>query len=35
MAFDTHPVTPDRVDDFVKVANPNRRASHAGVCRTG
>ena len=28
MAFDTHPVTPDRVDDFVKVANPNRRASH-------
>ena len=28
MAFATHPVTPDRVDDFVKVANPNRRASH-------
>jgi GNAT superfamily N-acetyltransferase len=28
MAFDTRPVTPDRVDDFVKVANPNRRAGH-------
>jgi GNAT superfamily N-acetyltransferase len=28
MAFDTRPATPDRVDDFVKVANPNRRASH-------
>lgn len=28
MAFDTCPVTPDRVDDFVTVANPNRRASH-------
>jgi GNAT superfamily N-acetyltransferase len=28
MAFDTRPVTPDRVDDFVRVANPNRRASH-------
>ena len=28
MAFDTRPVTPDRVDDFVAVANPNRRASH-------
>lgn len=28
MAFVAHPVTPDRVDDFVKVANPNRRASH-------
>lgn len=28
MAFDTSPVTPDRVDDFVTVANPHRRASH-------
>jgi GNAT superfamily N-acetyltransferase len=28
MTFDTRPVTPDRVDDFVTVANPNRRASH-------
>ena len=28
MAFEVHPVTPDRVDDFVAVANPNRRASH-------
>ena len=26
-AFETHPVTPDRVDDVVEVANPNRRAS--------
>ncbi|MCX6466702.1 MAG: GNAT family N-acetyltransferase [Pseudonocardiales bacterium] len=28
MAFDVRPVTPDRVDDFVAVANPNRRATH-------
>ena len=28
MAFDTRPVTPDRVDDFAAVANPNRRSSH-------
>ena len=28
MAFDTRPVTPDRVDDFVAVVNPNRRATH-------
>lgn len=28
MDFETHPVTPDRVDDFVAVANPNRRATH-------
>ena len=28
MAFDTRPVTPDRVADFVTVANPNRRATH-------
>jgi len=28
MAFATRPVTPDRVDDFVTVVNPNRRASH-------
>jgi GNAT superfamily N-acetyltransferase len=26
--FETHPVTPDRVDDFVAVVNPNRRATH-------
>ena len=28
MAFETHPVTPERVDDFATVVNPNRRASH-------
>ena len=28
MAFNTRPVTPERVDDFVAVANPNRRANH-------
>jgi hypothetical protein len=28
MVFATRPVTPERVDDFVAVANPNRRASH-------
>jgi GNAT superfamily N-acetyltransferase len=28
MAFETHPVTPDRLDDFVSVTNPNRRATH-------
>ncbi|MCO1654839.1 GNAT family N-acetyltransferase [Pseudonocardia humida] len=28
MVFQTHPVTPERVDDFVAVANPNRRATH-------
>lgn len=28
MTFATHPVTPDRVDDFVAVVNPNRRVSH-------
>ena len=28
MVFDARPVTPDRVDDFVAVVNPNRRASH-------
>jgi GNAT superfamily N-acetyltransferase len=28
MAFDTRAVTPERVDDFVTVANPNRRATH-------
>jgi hypothetical protein len=26
--FETHPVTPDRVDDFAAVANPNRRRTH-------
>jgi len=35
MAFDTHPVTPDRVDDFVKVTNPIAGRATAGVCRTG
>jgi GNAT superfamily N-acetyltransferase len=28
MTLDIRPVTPDRIDDFVRVANPNRRASH-------
>jgi GNAT superfamily N-acetyltransferase len=28
MAFTVQPVTPDRVDDFVAVANPRRRANH-------
>jgi GNAT superfamily N-acetyltransferase len=28
MAFTTHPVTPDRFDDFADVVNPNRRATH-------
>ena len=28
MTFDVHPVTPDRVDDFVAVVNPNRRVTH-------
>ena len=28
MAFDTRPVTPDRVDDFAAVVNPHRRPSH-------
>lgn len=28
MAFLTRPVTPDLIDDFVAVANPNRRANH-------
>jgi GNAT superfamily N-acetyltransferase len=28
VAFRTHPVTADRVDDFAAVVNPNRRASH-------
>ncbi len=28
MVFEIHPVTPDRVDDFVAVTNPNRRATH-------
>lgn len=26
--MEIHPVTPDRVDDFVAVVNPNRRATH-------
>jgi GNAT superfamily N-acetyltransferase len=28
MGFEVRPATPDRVDDFVAVANPNRRATH-------
>lgn len=28
MAFETRPIAPERIDDFVAVANPNRRASH-------
>ena len=26
--FETHPLTPDRFEDFADVVNPNRRASH-------
>jgi GNAT superfamily N-acetyltransferase len=28
MAWETHPVTPDRFEDFVDVINKNRRANH-------
>lgn len=28
MLWETHPVTPDRFDDFADVINPNRRANH-------
>jgi GNAT superfamily N-acetyltransferase len=28
MTWETHPVTPDRFEDFADVINPNRRASH-------
>lgn len=28
MAFDVHPLTSHRVDDFADVVNPNRRANH-------
>lgn len=28
MTWQTHPVTPDRFEDFADVINPNRRASH-------
>jgi GNAT superfamily N-acetyltransferase len=28
MAWRTHPVTPDRFEDFADVINPNRRATH-------
>lgn len=28
MPWQTHPVTPDRFDDFADVVNPNRRATH-------
>ncbi|GGG15869.1 N-acetyltransferase [Rhodococcoides trifolii] len=28
MTWETHPVTPDRFDDFADVINPNRRTTH-------
>ena len=28
MSWDTHPVTPDRFEDFADVINPNRRETH-------
>lgn len=28
MAYATHPLTPDRFEDFADVVNPNRRATH-------
>lgn len=28
MSWETHPVTPDRFEDFADVVNPNRRATH-------
>lgn len=28
MAFEVHPVTPERFEDFADVINPNRRATH-------
>ncbi|MDQ1306357.1 MAG: hypothetical protein QG671_2189, partial [Actinomycetota bacterium] len=28
MAWQTHPVTPDRFEDFTDVINPNRRNPH-------
>jgi GNAT superfamily N-acetyltransferase len=28
MSWETHPVTPDRFDDFADVINPNRRTTH-------
>lgn len=28
MAYETHPVTPDRFEDFADVVNPNRRETH-------
>ena len=28
MTWETHPVTPDRFEDFADVVNPNRRATH-------
>ncbi|GAA4287866.1 GNAT family N-acetyltransferase [Georgenia daeguensis] len=28
MTWETHPVTPDRFDDFADIINPNRRATH-------
>ena len=26
--WETHPVTPDRFEDFADIINPNRRATH-------
>ena len=28
MSWETHPVTPDRFEDFADVVNPNRRTTH-------
>ena len=28
MTWETHPVTPDRFDDFADILNPNRRSTH-------
>ncbi|HEX6916944.1 MAG TPA: GNAT family N-acetyltransferase, partial [Phycicoccus sp.] len=28
MTWETHPVTPDRFEDFADVVNPNRRVTH-------
>jgi len=28
MDWETHPVTPDRFEDFAHVVNPNRRETH-------
>ena len=31
-SWETHPVTPDRFDDFVQIINPNRRAKGNDRC---